>query len=60
MTTEREKLRKEAEAAANRRVQEQQQVIDALQQKLGEKGKDESLLLSPTFTMGKRNVWEHE
>jgi len=36
VTTEREKLRKEAEAAANRKVQEQQQVIDVMQQKLGE------------------------
>jgi hypothetical protein len=36
VTTEREKLRKEAEATANRRVQEQQQVIDDMQQKLGE------------------------
>jgi hypothetical protein len=36
LTAEREKLRKAAEAAANRKVEEQQQVMDGMQKKLGE------------------------
>jgi hypothetical protein len=36
LTTEREKLRKIAEAAANRKVEEQQEVVDSMQKKLGE------------------------
>jgi hypothetical protein len=36
LTAEREKLRKAAEAAANRKVEEQQQVMDGMRKKLGE------------------------